>query len=374
MNGRIAIVGASARAAAFSAWRTGWETQAADLFADTDLQRIGKATAMEDYPYGLAAWLASVDVEGWSYTGGLENWPDLIDQMTGTAPLWGNGGEVLRRVRSPWKLSAALTDAGFLFPETRSSADDISTDGSWLTKTYRGSGGTGVSPYLGRATTQQDIVYQPRIEGTPVSAVYVAARREAKLLGATLQLVGIDSTGGPSFHYAGSIGSWQGEGRFAQQMHEIGALVASRFDLVGVFGIDMIAGPDGLWPVEVNPRYPASAEIIERNSHVSIMETHIAACRDGMLPDAFQPRSSCCTGKAIYFAASTRIVTQSFFEWADRNSRKHPWPLVTDVPAIGTEIPAGRPVVSLFSEGRDADQVRRRLRKLVAEAQNRLAP
>ena len=54
---RIAIVGASVRAAAASAVRAGFSVAAADLFADEDLREIADATRIRDYPDGLADWL-----------------------------------------------------------------------------------------------------------------------------------------------------------------------------------------------------------------------------------------------------------------------------------------------------------------------------
>src|SRR3954471_8212952 len=101
----LAIVGASTRAAASSAVRAGFQPLAADLFADADLRQIATATRISPYPEGFADWLRTIEPPGWMYTGALENHPDLIDQLAWIAPLWGNPGEVLARVRSPWNLS-----------------------------------------------------------------------------------------------------------------------------------------------------------------------------------------------------------------------------------------------------------------------------
>src|SRR5919106_1235059 len=118
----LAIVGASVRAAAASAVRAGFQPLAADLFADADLRRIATATPISPYPEGLLDWLRAVEPSAWMYTGALENHPELVDQMAWIAPLWGNPGDVLERVRSPWKLADVLRREGLLFPETRESA------------------------------------------------------------------------------------------------------------------------------------------------------------------------------------------------------------------------------------------------------------
>ncbi len=149
------------------------------------------------------------------YTGALENHPELVDQMAWIAPLLGNPGDVLARVRSPWELARTLQGAGLLFPETRTTAEGLYPDGSWLTKTCRGASGSGVRSWKGeqedaiaKADESNDAVYQRRVEGTPCAAVYVAADGGATLLGIVRQLVGEPWLGSHDFQYAGSIGPW----------------------------------------------------------------------------------------------------------------------------------------------------------------------
>jgi len=56
-SSHIAIIGASARAAAFSVLRSGRQAVAADLFADADLQQKCRVTRISPYPEGLLDWL-----------------------------------------------------------------------------------------------------------------------------------------------------------------------------------------------------------------------------------------------------------------------------------------------------------------------------
>ncbi len=141
---KLAIVGASARAAAFSALRAGFEVVAADLFADADLQRACPADRITGYPEALADWLAATPCDAWIYTGALENQPQLIDQMAALRPLLGNDGRVVRQARDPLRLQQELGDTGLWFPETTASPVGLPRDGSWLCKTYRHAGGVGV--------------------------------------------------------------------------------------------------------------------------------------------------------------------------------------------------------------------------------------
>lgn len=199
MKNPLAILGASTRAAAASAIRSGFAPIAADLFADADLQAIATTTRIAPYPAGLVDWLRAVEPPAWMYTGALENHADLIDQMAWIATLWGNPGDVLQRVRSPWELRDVLNAAGLAFPETRSSCQGLPHDGSWLSKTYESASGAGVRSYqppfahpvpptgAGAAPVAPTIVYQKRIAGVPAAAIYVAAQGSAILLGITEQ-------------------------------------------------------------------------------------------------------------------------------------------------------------------------------------------
>ena len=43
----------------------------------------------------------------------------------------------------------------------------------------------------------------------------------------------------------------------------MGAALADVFDLCGLFGVDGVVRGNRFWPVEINPRYTASMEVLE---------------------------------------------------------------------------------------------------------------
>src|SRR5437588_10415493 len=94
-------LGASTRAAAFSALRAGLGPWCADLFADADLQARCPVfrSAPGSYPQGFVKAAEQGPPGPWLYTGGLENRPALVRQIAAMRPLWGNDEEVLRKVR-----------------------------------------------------------------------------------------------------------------------------------------------------------------------------------------------------------------------------------------------------------------------------------
>ncbi len=399
MTESLAIVGASVRAAAGSARRAGFVPVTADLFADEDLRRQARATRIDRYPDGLLDWLRRERPSAWMYTGALENHPELVDAMAGVAPLLGNGGDTLRRVRSPHELARTLGDAGLLFPETRDSAAGLPRDGSWLAKTGRGASGTGVhvltdvSPPL-PFSPSPPLFFQRRITGTPCAVVFVAAAGRAAVMGIVRQLVGQPWLGAAEFQYAGAIGpAYFPPDRLHRDVSAtiqcIGQVLASRFNLVGLFGVDLIVDGDLAWTIEVNPRYTASVEIIERLAGVHAITAHVAACGDGGVGTGDWRDSrdltgrrratggegtdaTSCHGKATVFTQRDVVVDRATAEWAIGEALVEPWPRVADVPAAGTRIPARRPIMTLFAKGQDANEVERQLRDRAAEIERRL--
>jgi predicted ATP-grasp superfamily ATP-dependent carboligase len=382
----LAIVGASTRSAAASAVRAGFQPLAADLFGDTDLQRIATTTRIRPYPEGFLDWMRAVEPPSWMYTGALENYPELVDQMAWISPLLGNPGDVLARVRSPWELAGVLRSSGLLFPETRDLADGLPSDGSWLAKTYNGASGSGVRVFGGIENTTDHVCYQKRIDGTPCAAVYVANEGVAQLLGVTRQIIGEPWLRSHGFQYAGSIGPWPVAPAARETLTRLGNVLSEQFELAGLFGVDFILDGERVWTVEVNPRYTASVEIVERCTGAKAIAAHVAACGgpaeaseragpssapkfDEDAPVRSEPN---CHGKATLFATRDVVISQEFADYSIAESLHTPWPALGDISSAGTLVENGRPVLTMFTGGTSVAEVEHRLRERVVEAENRL--
>jgi predicted ATP-grasp superfamily ATP-dependent carboligase len=310
------------------------------------------------------------------YTGALENHPELIDEMAWIAPLWGNAGEILSEVRDPLTLAATLRSAGHHFPETRTSAVGLPSDGTWLTKTYRGASGSGVRAWRGANSDIDDAperVYQQRISGEPCAAVFVACEGAATLLGISKQLINVPWLHGSEFQYAGSIAPHPLSEPCRTEIERVGATLAAAFELVGLFGVDFIVDGDRAWVLEVNPRYTASVEVIERATGVSAIAAHAAACCGNLVTAPLEAvHRSTCRGKAILFADRPVEIDETFFEWALAESRLIPWPTLADISPVGTTIACGRPILTVFSAGSNPTAVERGLYDRVREVEQRL--
>jgi uncharacterized protein len=366
---KLAIVGASARAAAFSAMRAGYEVVAADLFADADLERVAPATRIENYPDGLADWLAKVDCDAWMYTGALENYPDLVDRMASIAPLAGNGGAALRDVRDPFALQSAVRQAGLCFPETVAYADGLPLDGSWLCKTYRGASGSGVWALDGEAALaraqRERAVFQLRLDpykqrGTPAVILAIGSER-SDVLGYTEQwtgksLMGVDAP----WTYAASHSPFMTNALVVEQFIRLRGMLEKTFGLRGVAGVDAFLDEEyRLWVLEVNPRYTASAELVERITSRFAIAAHLAACGFADWEAYGAPvqleRNSAPTrsfAKAILFSKRDVTITESFHRWAlEKPKIDLAQPKLADIPHPGETIARGRPVLTVFVDG-----------------------
>ncbi len=379
----LAIVGASACAAAASAVRAGFQPVTADLFADLDLHRIATATRISPYPEGLLDWLRAIEPPAWMYTGGLENYPELVDEMAWIAPLWGNAGDVLKEVRDPFRLAASLRDAGLLFPETCATAEGLPLDGSWLVKSHRSAGGSGVRALVsgeqgarrgeqGEGVASSSVYFQKRVAGVPCSAVYVGNGAGAVRLCLTRQLIGEAWLGASEFRYAGSIGILSVSDVVRSVAGQVGNHIAQQFSLEGLFGIDFVIEGDRVWTIEVNPRLTASVEIVERTMGISAIAAHAAGCGAVAVREDFVANTGNVHGKAILFAKCKVVISERFNAWALGESLTEPWPSLADVSPANTAIAAGRPVITVFAAGSSENDAEWQLRERVAEVEAKL--
>jgi predicted ATP-grasp superfamily ATP-dependent carboligase len=253
-----------------------------------------------------------------------------------------------------------LRRQGFATPETRATrVKDQPMRGSWLLKPRRSGGGHGTAVWRIGQPVPRTHYLQERIVGIPGSVVFAADGTRAAPLGLTRQLVGDARFGASRFRYCGSL---LGPGLFPHQEEllaltaRLATTVTQEFGLVGLNGIDFIARNGIPYPIEVNPRYCASMELIERAQDLSIFELHAQACQ-GILP-ATDPRITSVQGKAIVFARRPMTMGDTR-PWVGHGS-------LADVPQPGESIRRGHPICTVFAHGRDRATCRGRLVKRAA--------
>jgi predicted ATP-grasp superfamily ATP-dependent carboligase len=325
------------------------------MFGDIDLATRCPIRRVDNYPQGLVAACSSLPESPWMYTGALENHPALVDQIGATRKLYGNPGHVLRRVRDPVLLARMLGEEGLRSPDVTLRSP---SGGAWLRKPVDSSGGDRIVLLhrqaiagKGESTSNTSHYYQQFVDGESCSALYVAAEGRALYLGATRQLIGCDWAGASGFRYAGSVGPLALEQQTVVTFQRIGDCLARRFGLVGIFGVDAIVADGVVWPVEVNPRYTASVEVLERTLDIQAIAIHVGACRDSELPPLKTRPSKCYCAKAILYATEETTVSDRFMQLVEDLNASVESPVVADIPAVGRDIQPGHPVVTVLANG-----------------------
>ncbi len=353
----LLILGASARSAAYSALRIGLRPACADLFADLDLASACPTGRVEpgDYPGGLADFADGQPPTPWLYTGAIENRPDLVDRIAIRHPLLGHPGETLRAVRDPIALASAVRRSGLVAPGVRLDPSGLPRDGSWLVKPLASGGGRGIRPWDGSAGSGgRAVYYQERVEGLTLAALFVGEGPGARCLGMTRQFVGRPSG---RFAYRGSLGPWPVEEGVRGRSEALGRVVGSAFGLVGLFGIDLVLRDGQVWPIEVNPRYTASVEVLEWASGTSLLREHLRAF-GRVVPGAGPGRAEGFVGKAILHAdRACRSPMTPIGPIADAGR----FPEIADVPWPGTDFRRGEPILTVFARGDSPEGCRRAL-------------
>ena len=147
------VVGASVRAAAASAIRAGFTPLAIDRFTDADLVQACAVTRGYQQPHQILDILSALPLVSWMYTGSLENHPRLVECISESRELLGNSAAVLRQVRDPRQLHAALQAADLLMPAVCQERPARNVE-LWLLKPRRSGGGLGIR----RGTTDRKSV------------------------------------------------------------------------------------------------------------------------------------------------------------------------------------------------------------------------
>jgi len=147
--------------------------------------------------------------------------------------------------------------------------------------------------------------------------------------------------------------------------------VTRAFGLVGVNGVDFIVRRGVPYAIEVNPRYTAAMELVERAYGLSLFDAHAQACQ-GVLPAfdlaAARHRTPDAVGKAIVYARRPA-------PWATHGPGS--WTRMCGISRRRDRFAPREPICTIFARGRDAAAcfaaLARRAARLYREVEHREA-
>lgn len=420
MLANLLIAGASVRAQVESALRAGLAVRAFDLFADRDARfLIGEQADSRSSISRLKSFGDILGLEQeWTgcevgiTCGGIESRIELMQALEQRLQLLGPSSEGLGRLLDSVKVNQLLEHElgpdGVNVPRTIAYVESQLESGKWLCKKTGGSGGTGVEIVTAGDRPLEIFggrYVQEKIQGQSISVLYVSRcgrhasssfgeASETKVIGVTDQLVGEANLGAGPFQYCGSVGPFSLDQKIGTsrielgqsemlQVHKIGEFLARQYHLVGVWGIDFIVNQAGVWPVDVNARLTASAELYESriasaSGFKSVVDLHLKACghEEGIARPDWDSLglggSGLVEGKAVLFnripkaiaiddSLSDALMSQfdGGFFGSDRIGMT-----VADVPCSGQSIKPGHPILTIRVRCRDSEEARSQLNEL----------
>jgi hypothetical protein len=336
---RILVVGFSTRHVAASANRAGYEVYAIDHFCDLDLIDCTVACSRFDelsqIPSLTREFCSRYQIDAIIVTSGAEDLTDIPVPILGTQP------DVASRFLDKIQAQQFFESHGFPVPPLAQPGEFPA-----ILKPSIGSGGWRNAIVTGeadiRAWEEQflDAPYllQRIAPGIPASVCCVSDGVRAKALAVNLQIM--RGTECARFGFSGSMTPFTHpmEGRMRDMAEEI----AAKSGCQGILGIDFLVTNSQIFPIEVNPRFVATLDTIERSTGLNMVSVHIKACQ-GVLP-LETPSCDKVSIRKILFAQDSLSVKKDL---------RNLCPAVADIPALNASFLAGEAVISVFGEGAD---------------------
>jgi uncharacterized protein len=162
-------------------------------------------------------------------------------------------------------------------------------------------------------------------------------------------LIGVEHFGVRGFRYCGNIlpsrevlDPETGKTVLAQ-VRRISAFLTKEFGLTGVNGFDFILNGGRVVLIEVNPRYSASMELIERAYSLPVFHLHVEAVSNGQLPEfnlESQLNNGKFFGKAVLFCEKDCVAPEAL---------DCPASDLRDIPMPGERLHAGSPICTVLA-------------------------
>ncbi len=326
-----------------AAAQVGYKVAALDAFNDAETRRFCvQSMAVRYSNNGFDAddlWQKLSSLEGVTavvYGSGLESQPKLLERVATHYPLLGNDAATVAKIKHPPSFFALLDQLNIPHPPVQYTTP---SDEGWLIKSGGGSGGTHIRESgqfrLGQfqlGQFQSGDYFQRKVEGKPVSVLFLADGRQARIVGFNEQWCA--PTYAMPYRYGGAVSQTDLPERTKTQMAETAQQLTAHLALRGLNSLDFILAGDEVLALEINPRLTATVDLYDQ-----LFEHHLQACKGVLMPlsDATKAKAH-----AIVYATHRIHIPESLI-WPD-------W--VVDTPL--DTVFKNRPLCSVLASAADA--------------------
>ena len=340
MNGRVLVAGFSTRHVAQSAFHAGCKVCAVDHFCDQDLSWVTedrmRFDELDELPGVVQEMAGRHRFDMLVVTSGAEDMSSDV-RLCGTPP------ETVCRFLDKLATQNFFEDLGVPVPQLSGEQEYPA-----FLKPRRGAGGwrNAVIRNEGELASWEalypDVPYllQHVVSGIPTSVCCIADGLHARAIAANEQL--LRGAEGAGFGFCGSVTPCRHEK--AGQMVALAERIAAASGCIGTIGIDFMIG-DGIVAIELNPRFQATVDTVERATGQNLFRLHADACT-GVLPATGITYRGFAVRKILFADRDMTVLTDL----------KHLSPILADIPWPGTELEKDQAVTSVFGEGTSREE------------------
>ena len=345
----LLVAGFATRHVAASAHRAGYIVYAVDCFCDSDLYAYVKDadTFLEnaDLPHIVALACQKWDIDGILVTSGAES--ITVDAV----PVFGSSAECAARFCDKQQIQHFFEEHDIPRPKQIDSAS-IEPGKQYLLKPLVGAGGwrnraihsqTDIDEWV--LEFQAPFILQEYVSGIPASVCCVTTGKTARAIALNAQIIRDDPLA--PFGFSGSYTPFIHPS--SSQMIHLAEKIALASGCIGIIGIDFIVG-DEIWAIEINPRFQATLETVERATGINLVQAHIDAC-NGIISESI-PLSP------IYQKTCIRRImfADRHMTWPASSKAQNPRDDLmrfSDIPQPQTIFEPGNVVISMYGTGTD---------------------
>ncbi|AKB55761.1 MULTISPECIES: ATP-grasp domain-containing protein [Methanosarcina] len=356
----ILVIGFDTRNVVCSASRAGYTVCSIDAFCDLDLRECAYASAfLECRTIQELHQLEASRIKAQMAEFGLEfdalvpgSGLEMLNHNDFPFPVLASSPNAMQKASDKLYLSKKLEALGIPHPRCYSPKELDAIEYPVMIKPASGGGGIfnriarskqellaileelqGLNPEL----TEETIVIQEFLEGTPSSVSLLSTKNEALSVAVNEQLIGITWLSRLPFAYCGNITPFRTDQ--AEEMEALAEELMLDFKLLGSNGVDFLTSKKGPVVLEINPRFQGSLDTVEKAMNINLFEAH-AGCFRGELPE--KPEAKGFAARGVIYSDRELFIDQKLMELILREKG-------ADIPFQGTVVEPDGPLTSLFA-------------------------